>query len=313
MLRVMLLAVLVGAPVVVGPTRAADSTPPVQEQPTSQAVIRSLAPDPGSAVHLAGVALETFPDNSQRLHIRVRAEGRRGAFIYYVMADTRAGTYRAFPLNGHPFRDPAVRAYLERLKGRLQHEGGWQRYEQLLSQAPVAEDETTLVGLQRMVLPAEEPPPVCTYCPPDRLCSGNGFSRAITWDPAPVELTRTDNTLDWSRDDSPTGCKWNARQSKNCWAAYPAPLPPPFNTHWYVDSCILGPLFKDELYASGMTQAAFHNDDFGDPTRRTSVINNALTEFNGSTVIHGYQFYATGEGYTLLDATVAGAHYNNCS
>lgn len=309
MLRVTLLAILVGAPLVVGPTRAADSTPTVQEQPRSEALMRSLAPDPESAVHLARVALETFPDNSQRLDIRVRAEGTRRAFIYYVIADTRAGTYRAFSVNGYPFRDPAVRAYLQRLKGRLQHEGGWQRYEQLLSHGPAAEDETTLVGLQRMVLPAEEPPPVCTYCPPDRLCNGNGFSRAITWDPAYYQLTNTDNTLDWSRDDSPTGCKWNARQTKNCWAANPSPL----NTHWVIEACIFGPLSKSEMYASGMTQGAFHNDDFLDPSQRTWVRNNALTEFNGSTVIHGYQFYAWGEASSLLSATVAGAHYNNCT
>lgn len=265
-------------------------------------VTQTLVADAESDAELTSVTVESF-ENNRTLNIKISSDRHEDAFEYYIMADMMSATYRAFAVRGNPFHDPRVRAYLQQLRPRLQSEGQWHRYERLLTEAAAVPN----VG-RTMYSTAAEPPPICTSCPSDRLCNGNAFSRAYTWDPAYYDLTHTDNTLYWSRDDSPSGCQWNARQVISCWGANPSPL----NTHWYVDSCLFGPLDKDDMYASGMTQGAFHNDDFLDPYQRTWVRNNALAMFDGGVITHGFQFQALGEGYQLLDATVAGTHINNC-
>lgn len=267
-------------------------------------------PDRLSEVVIKRVAVSKRSDGGRALDVTVTSETAGNMFHYYIIADELGGTYRAFAVGDDPFDHPSVRAYLLDRRLELRRSGQWPRYEALLERATGQPAKGTMGALQTFMSTETEPPPNCTQC--QSTCNGNGFSRAITWDPAPVDLTHTDMTLRWSRDDTPFGCKWNARGQNSCWAASPVPLPWPFNTNWYVDQCGQRPIEKSEMYALGEAEGGFHNDDFGDPLSRTLVLNNAIVVFNGGQVVHGFVFYAWGEAYYLLDGSVAGASYNNC-
>lgn len=260
--------------------------------------------DPESDPGIASAALITDPNGKRRLEIKYAGRTRSEAFIYHLIINAEKGTFRGFSVKGNPYRDARVRAFLQASRPQLEARGEWERHQRLLDSAERF-DFPTVESLAAMA-PETDPPPICTTC--FYTCNGNGFSRSYTWDPVNIELTHTDLTLWWSREDSAWGCRWRTHASKSCWAANPSP----FGSHWYVDACSFTPIESWDMWANETTLGSYHNYDFDEPLIGTWVWNDATVLFDGAVVIHGYAFQAIGEHAEWLDVTLAGAHYNNC-
>jgi len=287
----------------VGPQSIAAGLEQTNGLPAVQRV-QPLRRDAASDIGLSAVEIAYLSDGRRQLSISYASERRVDAFMYYIIADPKNSSYRAFRVSGDPRRDARVIDYIRSLRSEFEARGQSHHFKEFL-EAP----QTDIDQLWRETIQAasEDPPPICTYC--QNTCNGNGFSRAITWDPVYIELTHTDLTLNWAKQDSPTGCKWVKSGLGNCWAANPSSA----GTHWYVDSCPPRYLEVAENYAFGFQAGQFHNDDFGLDSLRTWANNHATVTWNGgSSIAHGFQFSASGEWYWFLDASVAGTHYNNC-
>ena len=264
-----------------------------------------LQPEAESDPGPARVEIAYLADGRRLLTVAFESGQRVDAFMYHVIADPVNGTYRGFQITGDPRRDARVLAYLRSIRRQYEARGQTRHFEAFTS----SEQTTDINDLWRTTIAAasEEPPPICTYC--QNTCNGSGFSRAITWDPVYIELTHTDITLNWAKEDSPRGCRWVATGYGSCWAANPSTA----GTHWYVDNCPQRYVEAADSFAFGFQGGVFHNNDFGLDALRTDVSNHATVEWlGGNAIAHGYQFSASGEWYFFLDATVAGAHFNNC-
>lgn len=262
-----------------------------------------LAPDPATDVQLADAKLTFHSDLTRILTLTYHTKSvRKTGFLFFVGVDPMQRTYRVFRIQGDARADVRVRQYLEGMRPRLEREGQWQRYR---DHGKRDSHVTTLSDIMG-TWDGEEPPPNCKQC--QNTCYGAGSSRAITWDPAYIQLTHSDIDINWAREDTPTGCRWTARGRGQCWAANPSEL----GTHWFVSSCQRSPVISAEMYARGETFGQFFNDDFGDDDERTWVNNRAIVEFTGSAVVHVFQFASWGEWSWFLDATVAGSSHNTC-
>lgn len=263
-----------------------------------------LAPDPATDTQLAAARLTFHSDRTKQLTLVYQTKSsRKAGFLFFVGVDPMLRTYRVFRIQGDARKDVRVRQYLDSMRARLEREGRWERYRDHGRSDPHVTTLSDVLGMES----GEEPPANCTQC--RNTCYGAGSSRAITWDPAYIQLTHSDIDINWSRVDTPTGCRWTGSRRGQCWAANPSEL----GTHWFVGACAPGPIVLSELYASSDTYGHFYNDDFGNDSQRTYVNNRAWVELNGAFVSHGYTFESWGEWHWFLDATVAGSSHNNCS
>lgn len=135
---------------------------------------RELPPDvnPWS---LPGIFIASF-DFAKRLYVQVNSGHSPDLFHYYVVADQRAGTYRAFAVGDDPFEHPGVRAYLLERRAELQRTSEWSRYSALLERAGRNIPLATMADLQTFMSASEDPPPICEYS--RTTCNGSGTRRS---------------------------------------------------------------------------------------------------------------------------------------
>lgn len=245
---------------------------------------QELHADSASDVRFIKVMYRFFSNGTRRLDGVLRSEGRAPA-RYFIVADPLNGSYRVFRINTDPFKDERVMRYWKDVGPRLRME--LTRPLAAVPQQPLFADQDS----SSAVTTAEDPPPVCTYCPPDNLCNGSGQTTVRVWDPGMYLLAMTHAGLDWSRQDSPTGCIWRASGWKNCDPKNPTD----WGTHWYTQACTQSPVQKADMYAWFMGYGHYYNSDFGNPQQYTYANTSAGVEFDGNAILHPWGFGASGE------------------
>jgi hypothetical protein len=112
---------------------------------------------------------------------------------------------------------------------------------------------------------------------------------------------RTEDPANWALCETTFSLSWNSTLTGTSrwlttWAANPTPL----NTHWYLSSSSLGPIYVGLGQVSSSGTASYYNYDFLTPLRTDVRHDLSIIGYPNGTSQYSYGWYRGGEGWYLL-------------
>jgi hypothetical protein len=287
-------------------------------------VYSPLAAEPASEVVFGQFDLFQSADGHRIIHARLRRRARQGSAAVAWVVDTQRLTYRSFQVHSE--------ADLQRVQDFIRmrpidFRGAFSPRQPRLKQAawtpspnvplpPTLRTSRNRVPPEFATVGAEQGP--CNCCPTCE-CGGYWFAQVRVKDPLYFfDIAVTNTRLNWS--------SWFVRPEENlcelegwtgsysCWAVPEAPLPWPFNTHWYVAGCYA--MDEDhprtDRYARSQRNGIYYNYDFGSPSEVTWVDDSAYAAVFGNWVDVGFWHHEGGEATTLIYGVFNDYGYNGC-
>jgi len=269
-----------------------------------------LTPESGSDDILENVRLVRFSDATSgvevSLHPSLTAEDQEQNS--FIVADRSAKTYRTFRFQKSsptPDEQHRVRQYLatKPQAGRVRAPDPWASETPVLRRAAFTSDGRTAGDSPIHVSRSER---LARRLAPRRpalsRAAGNsalqydgcfGYYFAAIWT---VEAALRATALDYIEADwGDSGDNWWGYGNVYAWAANPVPLPPPFNTHWFVDWEY--PFYDPFPWwgtAWSQDDAQFHNDDFPFNIGRVYTNAGGYIDYEYGGKYGGVYWYASG-------------------